>query len=97
MRGDGQVVVVQLATTTVDSIPAFSLEDGRYLVCDTLDGGSYIFTAPHAEISELDPSDTRNDGATRRLTRMAKRWQRYCDVPINSFPLERLAIEFLDQ
>ena len=97
LRGDGQVVVVQFATTTVDVIPAFSVGDGRYLICDTRNGGSYILTAPHAEIFELDASDTRNGGATRRLIRMAKQWQRYCDVPIKSIQLERLAIEFLDQ
>lgn len=97
LRGDGQVVVVNFSTMPVEVIPAFELNDGRYLICDTRDGGRYIFTAPHAEISELDASDARNAGATRRLIRMAKQWQRHCNVPIKSFQLERLAVEFLDQ
>ena len=95
MRGDGQAVVVRFASTPVEVIPAFPLNDGRYLICGTENGGRYILTAPHAEIAELDASDTLNRGATRRLILMAKQWQRHCEVPIKSFQVERIAIEFL--
>lgn len=95
LRGDGQVVVVRFATTPVEVIPAFPLNNGTYLICDTRDGGRYIQAAPHHEIQALDASDTANAGATRRLIRIAKQWQRQCDVPIKSFQLERVAIEFL--
>ncbi len=95
MRGDGQVVVVQFATTPVEVLPAFAMNDGTYLICDTRDGGRYISTAPFHEIAALDASDGANAGATRRLIRMAKQWQRHCNVPIKSFQLERIAIEFL--
>ena len=95
MRGDGQVVVVQFTSTPVEVIPAFVLGDGTYWICDTWNGGRYVQTAPHEEIQALDISDTANSGATRRLIRMAKQWQRHCNVPIKSFQLERIAIEFL--
>jgi len=95
MRGDGQVVVVRFGSTPIEVIPAFPLDNGAYLICDTSNGGRYILTAPHAEIDALNASDTANGGATRRLIRMAKQWQRHCDVPIKSFQLERVAIEFL--
>ena len=97
MRGDGQVVVVRFASTPVEVLPAFALNDGTYLICDTRDGGRYIQTAPHNEIEALDVSDSANAGATRRLIRMVKQWQRHCNVPIKSFQLERTAIEFLRQ
>src|SRR5204863_93608 len=35
MRGDGQVVVIPFATQSVELVPAFSLTDGKYWVCDT--------------------------------------------------------------
>jgi hypothetical protein len=95
MRGDGQVVVVGFANTTVEVIPAFDCGNGTYLICDTRDGGRYISTAPYAEIAALDASDGPNAGATRRLIKMAKQWQRHCNVPIKSFQLERVAIEFM--
>ncbi|RXZ64244.1 SMODS domain-containing nucleotidyltransferase [Pelagerythrobacter rhizovicinus] len=95
MRGDGQVVVVRFATMPVEIIPAFALDNGQYLICDTNDGGSYRLTDPIAEIASLDQSDEATAGATRRLIRMAKQWQRHCSVPIKSFMLERMAVEFL--
>lgn len=95
MRGDGQVVVVRFATMPVEVIPAFALDNGQYVICDTSDGGSYRLTDPIAEIAALNQSDGATAGATRRLIRMAKQWQRHCLVPIKSFILERMAVEFL--
>ena len=97
IRGDGQVVVVKFASTPVEVLPAFELNDGTYLICDTRNGGSYVRTAPHNEIQTLDVSDAANAGATRRLIRMIKQWQRHCNVPIKSFHIERIAIEYLDR
>lgn len=95
MRGDGQVVVVRFGSTPIEVIPAFPAGNGLSWICDTANGGRYILTAPHAEIDALNASDTANAGATRRLIRMVKQWQRHCEVPIKSFQLERIAIEFL--
>ncbi len=95
MRGDGQVVIVRFATTPVEVVPAFAFDNGQYLICDTNDGGSYRVSDPIAEIAALDRSDQATAGATRRLIRMAKQWQRHCSVPIKSFILERMAVEFM--
>lgn len=96
MRGDGQVVVVRFASMPVEVVPAFALDNGRLLICDSKDGGSYRETDPYAEIAALDAADAATGGATRRLIRMAKQWQRHCSVPIKSFILERMAIAFLE-
>jgi Second Messenger Oligonucleotide or Dinucleotide Synthetase domain len=96
LRGDGQVVVVvAFAAATVEVVPAFEFQNGQYWICDTNDGGRYVVSDPAAELSELEVSDLANGGATRRLTRILKQWQRHCDVPIKSFQLERLATLFL--
>jgi hypothetical protein len=95
MRGDGQVVVVRFASMPVEVVPAFALDNGQFLICDTTGGGSYRLTDPWMEIVALNESDRINGGATRRLIRMAKQWQRHCAVPLKSFLIERLAIEFL--
>jgi hypothetical protein len=95
MGGDGQVVVVRFASMPVEVVPAFEFADGKFWICDTNDGGSYRLTDPRAEMAELDHSDLINQGATRRLIRMLKQWQRHCSVPLKSYVLERLAIELL--
>lgn len=96
IRGDGQVVVVPFVTMPVEVIPAFRLHTGQYLIADANGGGSYRTTDPSAELSVLEASDRATFGATRRLIRMAKQWQRHAHAPIKSFMLERLAVAFLE-
>lgn len=97
MRGDGQVVVVRFGSYAVEVVPAFLLQNGRYWICDTHDGGTYKQTDPWAEIQHIDAVDQINNHNLRPLIRMLKVWQEYCSVPITSFQLELLAAEFLEQ
>ncbi len=97
LRGDGQVIVVQFTTAPVEVVPAFAFENGQFWICDTNGGGTYRLSDPSAELAALGVSDMANSGATRRLVRILKQWQRHCDVPIKSFQLEQVAIEFLRQ
>ena len=97
IRGDGPVVLVDFGSYSVEVVPAFELEGSRYLVCDTKNGGSYKETAPRYETVHINKADERNADNLRPLVRMLKTWQAYCSVPIKSFHLELLAIEYLEQ
>lgn len=95
MRGDGQVVVVQFESYSVEVAPAFALTNGCYWICNTRDGGSYKETDPLAEVQHLEAADQAFNRNLRPLIRMLKAWQDYCSVPVKSFQLELLAAEFL--
>jgi hypothetical protein len=95
MRGDGQVVVVPFNTTPIEIAPGFRCTDGSIIVCDTNGGGRYKTSTAEAELADLNASDIRWNGNTRALARLMKQWQRECNVPLQSFQLERLAVEFL--
>jgi Second Messenger Oligonucleotide or Dinucleotide Synthetase domain len=95
MRGDGQVVMVPFGNTAVEVAPGFRCTDGSIITCDTNNGGRYKTSTAEAEAADLHLSDVRSNGNTRALVRMAKQWQTECNVPLKSFHLERLAIEFL--
>jgi Second Messenger Oligonucleotide or Dinucleotide Synthetase domain len=95
MRGDGQVVMVQFTGYAVEVAPAFKFSNGQYRICDTNNGGSYKTTDPNAEIENVRASNDATSGNTRHLIRMTKCWQGYCSVPIKSFVLELLAVDFL--
>jgi hypothetical protein len=97
MRGDGQVVVVDFVTYKVEVVPGFTLDSGRYLICDTNDGGRYKEIDPNAEISEVASLDDATKGNYRHLIRMLKIWQSNCNVPLKSFELELLAARFIRQ
>jgi hypothetical protein len=95
MRGDGQVVLIPFNSTPIEVSPGFRCQDGSIIVCDTSNGGRYITSTAEAEAYDLMSSDARWKGNTRALVRMMKQWQREDSVPLKSFQLERLAIEFL--
>ena len=95
MRGDGQVVVVPFDTIPVEISPGFRCQDGSIIVCDTNEGGRYITSTAEAELTDLTAADAACNGNARPLARLAKSWQRERDVPLKSFQLERLAVEFL--
>lgn len=95
MRGDGQVVVVGFNTLTLEVIPAVSLTNGQYWICDTHNGGSWRTTDPRAQIYHLDVSDGVTNGNTRRLIRMIKSWKYANNVNIKAFQIELLVVEFM--
>lgn len=97
MRGDGQVVVVNFGSYSVEVVPAFLLQNSRYWICNTHDGGFYKETDPWAEVNYIEAVDKANNHNLRPLIRMLKAWQAYCSVPIKSFQLELLAAAFLAQ
>lgn len=95
IRGDGPVVLIPFSTYSIELVPSFKTVAGNYSIPITANGGSYKSFDPEAEIKKVRDSDTSTNGNTRALVRMAKRWQEYCSVPIKSFWLELIAIDFL--
>jgi hypothetical protein len=95
MRADGQVVIVRFNTLNVEVVPGFLLNDGKYWICDTNNGGSYKTFDPVSEQENMRKANEDTNGNARLLTKFMKSWQRECNVPLKSFWLELLAIEFL--
>ncbi|MGV3570356.1 MAG: SMODS domain-containing nucleotidyltransferase [Ramlibacter sp.] len=99
IKGDGPVVLAAFTSYSVEVVPAFryNIAERTFYVCDTKNGGSYKVTMPLHEFDAIDAADKRNAGNVRLLVRMLKAWQAWCNVPIKSFHLELLAIDFMDQ
>lgn len=98
IRGDGPVVLADFHGWTVEIVPAFLWDatERSYIVCNTKSGGSYIKTTPLHEVDAIVAADKLANNNVRPLIRMLKCWQAYCSVPIKSFYLELLAIEFMN-
>lgn len=97
MRGDGQVVTVGFNSFMVEVVPAFELDNGKFWICDTNQNGQYKTIDPVTENKSFDTADKQWNRNARDLVRMLKTWQDYCNVPIRSFILEQLVMEFLKQ
>lgn len=96
IRGDGPVVKIPFAAYNVELAPAFSLVGGGYWVCMTDSGGYYKKADYDAEFDLIKSSGDRTKGNTRNLIKMMKCWQGYCEVPLKSFWIELIAVEFLN-
>ncbi|MCM2417664.1 nucleotidyltransferase [Streptomyces sp. RKAG293] len=95
IRGDGQVVVVPFSGGhTVELLPAWH-SNGKFIIPNTHNGGSWKLVDHDAEIANIADSDTATNGQTRSLIEMMKIWQANCAVPIKSLVLELRAVNFL--
>ena len=97
LRGDGQVVVIPFSTYTVEVVPAFRLQNNQAWICDTNGGGRYKTVDPDAELADFKGHNAAANNDLANLVRMMKQWQRYNNVPIKSFEIERVAVLFLEK
>ncbi|MCA1605045.1 MAG: nucleotidyltransferase [Acidobacteria bacterium] len=96
IRGDGQVVVVPFSGGhTIELLPAWKSQNGKYVIPNTHSGGSWKVVDHKAEIANVERSDGRSNGNTRNLIKMMKVWQAECNVPIKSLVLELRSVNFL--
>lgn len=95
LRADGFTVVVLADGQTVEVRPGFAVAGGRFRVCHAHGEGGFYTSDPALEEASLRQCDTRSHGNARDLIRMMKCWQAYRDVPLGSFAIELLAVEFL--
>jgi hypothetical protein len=61
LRGDGQVVVIEFTSYTVELVPGFKQSDDRFKYPDTHDGGSWKYTDPLSEQGECAACDERSN------------------------------------
>lgn len=95
MKADGPVVQVFFSDYKVEIAPCFKLTSGGYWICNTRNGGSWKADAPISQMDALTASNKVTSGNTKRLIKMMKIWKRVCSVPLRSFALEILVMDFL--
>ena len=62
LRGDGQVVVINFNSYTVELVPAFRKQDNSFYYPDTHDGGSWKTTNPLPEIDACRRCNEQSSG-----------------------------------
>ena len=95
LRADGQVVLLPFNTMPVEVSVGFRCTNGSIIYCDTNDGGNYKTSTAEAEADDLCNANLTCNANALPLARLMKQWQRECNVPLKSFQIERLAVEFL--
>jgi hypothetical protein len=92
----GKVILISFAEGThiVELLPAWKLESGAYRIPNSENGGSWDTWHPVAEIQNIHDSNVQTK-KTKKLVRMMKAWVRSCGVPLKSFMLELLVVNYL--
>lgn len=96
IKGDGPVVIVDFDSYKIEVNPSFKSFWG-YSVPITRNGGSWEEINPIKEKEEIDKSNEKSNGNTRNLIKMIKKWKDYCNVPLKSFYIELLVVDFLEE
>ncbi|MDB5264654.1 MAG: hypothetical protein JWN64_225 [Parcubacteria group bacterium] len=97
IKAFGKVVVIEFADNThnVELLPAWKLVDGTFRIPDTENGGSWQIYDPVREMQYIRDS-SKKTGKTLDLVRFCKKWADHCGVPIKSFVIEVLVVQYLD-
>jgi len=96
IRAFGKVIEITFSdgTHNVELLPAWKQADGKFIIPNSENGGSWDIWDPIKEFENIDSSSKRTK-KTRSLIRMTKRWLDYCSVPLKSFMVELLVVEYL--
>jgi hypothetical protein len=96
IKADGPVVMVPFQTFAVEVVPCFvsSKNNNKFVVCNTKNGGIWKEEDPRTQLLNVVSADAVFAGNATKLIRMLKSWKQACSVPIKSFHLELLAIDF---
>lgn len=95
IRADRCAIATAAGDEAVDVRPVFATPGGAFLACDPAGDGRFRTIDPGREEANLRQADQRTHGNARDLIRMMKCWQAHRAVPLPSFAIELLALEFL--
>ncbi|MFQ7309942.1 MAG: nucleotide-binding domain-containing protein [Mediterraneibacter sp.] len=90
MRGDGQVIVIEFTSYTVELVPGFKQADNRFKYPDTHDGGTWKYTDPLSEQDETEAADNSSGQNFRHFCRMLRQWKNQCGVVMGGLLIDTL-------
>jgi hypothetical protein len=92
---DGQAVTIRFTDFVVDVVPAFNRQGGGYIIANSIEK-NWIETDPKKHVELISASNKAHNGDLVPLIKMIKSWNRNNNRHFNSFHLEVLALEILN-
>lgn len=93
---NGQAVTIQFEDFMVDVVPGFKRKGGGYLIANSIIQ-SWISTDPKEHIKISSQANDAHDDDYVPLVKMIKGWNKEYNSHFNSFHLEVLALDVLDE
>ncbi|MEX2442017.1 MAG: nucleotidyltransferase [Alkalispirochaeta sp.] len=95
----GKVILVEFSDGhhNVELLPAFEQEDGRFLIPNAEDGGSWNAFDPRTEVEKFNTTNNSTDNALRRVVKFTKRWRNNTpSLSLASHTIQQSGILFFD-
>lgn len=92
---DGQAVTIQFTDFMVDVVPGFNRQGGGYLIPNSV-SQTWLSTDPKAHVTIFSNANSAHNGDLIPLIKMIKRWNRTINNFFNSFHLEVMALQILN-
>jgi hypothetical protein len=92
---NGQAVTIQFTDFAVDVVPAFSRQDGGYLIPNSITQ-TWLSTDPKKHVEIWAAANQRHDGDLVPLIKMLKTWNRATSTFLRSFHLETMTLQILN-
>lgn len=93
----GKVVVVNFSdgTHSVELLPGWETSGEKFKIPNSENGGSWEIFDPIAEMNYISISNQKT-GRTYEFIRILKKWCENCSVPLKSFIVEVLSVQYLN-
>ncbi|MEX2515181.1 MAG: nucleotidyltransferase [Candidatus Paceibacterota bacterium] len=93
----GKVIVINFAESShsVELLPAWKLSSGAFKIPNTENGGFWEIWNPNMEVINLEQSEEQNS-LTLDFVKILKKWVENSNVPLPSYQVELLAVNFLN-
>lgn len=98
LGGDGQVVAINFTDgIRFEILPVFLNQDGKtFTFADSNNGGSWKTCDPRGEMNAFSARDSViANGNLKAISRMARIWRDYHDVPMSGMLIDTLAYQFI--
>ncbi|MGV8080978.1 MAG: CBASS oligonucleotide cyclase [Syntrophales bacterium] len=92
---NGQAVTIQFTDFMVDVVPGFNRKGGGYLIPNSI-SQTWLSTDPKAHVKIFSDANDVHNGDLIPLIKMIKRWNRTIGSYFNSFHLEVMALQILN-
>ena len=92
---NGQAVTIQFTDFVVDVVPAFNRQDGGYLIPNSITQ-AWLSTDPKKHVQIWSAANQSHNGDLVPLIKMLKAWNRMTSTFLQSFHLETMALQILN-
>ena len=97
ISGDGQVVIIEFDSYTVELVPGFLSNDDSFIYPDTHNGGRWKSTKPLLEQNSCNAIDDASNGVYRDFARIIRAWKNNVGFSFSGLLIDTLIYNYFEE